>query len=156
MKSWIFIGLLLAVMGGGAYTYYTATTQKIEGLIADNSTLKSNVNKLLESNETNNETINQLQADFAEVRKNYIRVEDEFQEIRTQNNAIKEQLENVDLSALAIEDPQAVQDSINRASRDSLRCFEILSGSPLTEAERNAENAQDFNSECPFFWPNNP
>jgi len=45
-----------------------------------------------------------------------------------------------------------VQRIINNASDNAMRCFEILSGSPLTDNERNAQNGQEFNSECPFLF----
>ncbi len=48
---------------------------------------------------------------------------------------------------LAQKKPELVQRIINNASEKALRCFEILSGSELTDQERDANDGTEFNSE---------
>jgi hypothetical protein len=45
--------------------------------------------------------------------------------------------------------PDLAEKAINNATAKVLRCFELLSGSPLTKQELLANTAQEFNSECP-------
>ena len=45
-----------------------------------------------------------------------------------------------------------VEKIINEASKNALRCFELQSGSPLTESEKNAKTEKEFNSECPWMY----
>jgi hypothetical protein len=45
-----------------------------------------------------------------------------------------------------------VQRLINGGSKNAGRCFELLSGSPLTEKEKNAKTDKSFNNECPWLY----
>jgi hypothetical protein len=46
-------------------------------------------------------------------------------------------------------DPVGMQKYINQDTKDSLRCLEIVTGSPLTEAEKNEKDILKGNSVCP-------
>ena len=50
---------------------------------------------------------------------------------------------------LAINKPRAIKRIITNGTKQHLRCFEIVSGSPLTEKEINAEKKSQQNSHCP-------
>lgn len=153
MKSWVFIAILLSLISGGAYYYYATTQTRIENLTKQNSSLEASNRTLIEVNQTNLDTIDELNSSFDRVREDFERVQSDFQEIRRQNNELRERLGRHDIGALAAARPQLVERTINNASQNALRCFELLSGSPLTESELNATNARQFNSECPFLWP---
>jgi hypothetical protein len=45
--------------------------------------------------------------------------------------------------------PTTLERAVNRGSVNALRCLEIASGSPLTEAEKNATKPSEINRECP-------
>jgi len=152
MKSWIFIILLLGILTGGVGYYYNTTQTYITELTEANSTLVSNNEQLMNANRENLETINELTETFEETREKFNRVQTEFQEVRSQNRKLKERLGKHELGALAAERPELVGRIINNASDEALRCFELLSGSPLNESERNAQNARQFNSECLWLW----
>ena len=154
MKSWIFIGILLAIMSSGAYYYYTTTQSRISTLIANNATLTANVVTITTANEQNVQTIEDLQNAYTRVQEDYSKIQSEFQIIRMQNKELRERLGRHDLGALAAAKPQLVERTINNASDNALRCFELLSGAPLTESERNATSERQFNPECPWLWPN--
>ena len=47
------------------------------------------------------------------------------------------------------EQPGLVVKIINRASKNEMRCYEIASGSPLTEEELAATKKSQTNGECP-------
>jgi len=153
MKSWIFIGILLAIMSSGVYYYYTTTQSRIAALIANNATLTANVVTITNANDQNVQTIEDLQGAYARVQEDYSKIQSEFQIIRMQNTELRERLGRHDLGALAAAKPKLVERTINNASDNALRCFELLSGAPLTESERNATSERQFNSECPWLWP---
>lgn len=150
MKSWIFIGILIAILSGAAYYYYTTTQDRIATLTANNATLAANVQTLTSANEQNVATIEDLQAEYTRVQEDYSRVQSEFQIIRSQNNELRERLGRHELDALAASRPGLVERTIDNATENALRCFELMSGSPLNERELAATNERQFNSECPW------
>lgn len=142
----------MAMFGGGAWYYYTSTQNTIQLLVADNATLKSNYTTAVNANQTNLNTIDQLQDAYVEIQLNYEQLEVDLQVTRMQNAELRERLGRHDIGALAYSKPKLVERTINNASKKTLRCFEILSGSPLTEQERNATSERQFNNECPWLW----
>lgn len=152
MKSWIFIGILIAILSGAAYYYYTTTQDRIATLTANNATLAANVQTLTSANEQNVATIEDLQAEYTRVQEDYSRVQSEFQIIRSQNNELRERLGRHELDALAASRPGLVERTIDNATENALRCFELMSGSPLNERELAATNERQFNSECPWVF----
>ena len=153
MQKWIIIGVLLSLMSGGAYFYYTTTQNRIDSLIETNATLVSNVETITQANIENVNTIEEMVENEEQARQNFIQLETEFQEIRSQNSELRQRLGRHELDALAAAKPKLVENIINNASDNAIRCFELLSGAPLTEGEKNATNEKEFNSECPFLWP---
>ena len=154
MKVWIIIGILITLMSGAAYFYYSTTQNRIAGLIANNATLTANVQTITNANEQNVQTIEDLKTAYIKVQEDFSRVQSEFQIIRMQNTELRERLGRHELNALAAAKPKLVERTINNASDNAARCFELLSGAPLTENERNATSEKQFNSECPWLWPN--
>jgi len=152
MKPRIFIGLLLAMMSGAAYYYYSTTQSTIQKLTENNAVLEENNKTLVTANNRNLDAIEDLRSSYNQVQQDYTKLQSEFQQIRTQNNKLKERLGKHELDALAAAKPGLVENVINNASEKALRCFELLSGAPLNEEEKNAKTAQQFNSECPWIY----
>jgi hypothetical protein len=71
---------------------------------------------------------------------------------RTRNKILAKKLESLDLGLLGAEKPDVVERLINRGTANALRCFELMSGAPLSEKEREAENGKAFNRECPWLF----
>jgi len=152
MKSWIIIGVLISLMSGAAYFYYSTTQSRIAILTENNATLTANVQTITDANEQNIQTIDDLQVSYEKVQEDFSRVQSEFQTVRSQNNELRERLGRHELDALASAKPVLVERTINNASINAMRCFELLSGATLNEKERNAENERQFNSECPWIY----
>lgn len=146
------------MLGGSAYYYYTTTQDMIRGYIEENSGLKYDVSALVDSNEQNVDTIKNLEQDQQRIQRDYEQLQSDFASIRSNNNLLREKLAQHEMNYLAYSKPGLVENIINDASDDATRCFELLTGSPFTEKELNAENEKQFNSECPWLWPdsNNP
>jgi regulator of replication initiation timing len=139
-------------MSGAAYYYYSTTQERIAALITDNAMLTANVQTITDANEQNVQTIDNLQSAYAKVQEDFSRVQSEFQIIRMQNTELRERLGRHELDALAAAKPRLVERTVNNASDNAARCFELLSGAPLTENERNAKSDKQFNAECPWLW----
>ena len=152
MKSWIIIGILISLMSGAAYFYYSSTQSRIAALIENNTALEANNLVLKNANNENLQTIDDLQTSYQEVQENFSRVQSEFQIIRLQNNELRERLGRHELDALAAAKPGLVERRINNASDKAMRCFELMSGAPLNEKERAATTERQFNSECPWLY----
>ena len=54
-----------------------------------------------------------------------------------------------DFGQFAKEKPELVERLVNRGTKNAMRCLEIASGAPRTEAEINAKTASEINKECP-------
>jgi len=138
--------VVILVMGGIGYWYYNDTQATI-------STLTENNAKLGMAVETQEAAIESLQQDYASMAAENQRINEAYAEIRRQNNRLSSKLADMDIGLLAAEKPDSIERAINRGTVNAGRCFEILSGSPLTEDELNATNGETFNKECPWLWP---
>lgn len=138
------IGIII-MMGGIGYWYYTDTQNTIAVLTENNAKLNLAV-------ATNEETIKTMAADFAAANEELKKTNAEFAATREQNNQLASKLQEHDLELTAAARPRSVQRLINGGSKNAGRCFELLSGSPLTEKEKNAKTDKSFNNECPWLY----
>lgn len=152
MKSWIIIGILIALMSSAALFYYNSTQNKIELLTANNATLAANNLAITNANKQNIKTIDDLRILNQKRQEDFLQVESEFQTERLHNSELKDRLDSHELGALAAAKPGLVEKTVNIASANSMRCFELLSGAPLNENERAAKTDRQFNSECPWLF----
>lgn len=139
-------------MSGAVYFYYSSTQNRIAQLIKSNVVLEENNKQLVTANNQNLKTIDDLHASYVVVQEQFNQIQSEFQVIRSQNLELRERLGRHDIGALAASKPALVENIINNASNDAIRCMELLSGSPLTEKEKGAKNENDFNHECPWMY----
>ena len=137
------IGILAsAVIGAGVY---------VMKLRSDNAILKANQVKLESAVAEQQEVITKQKEDFKEILA-------ANQKMNELVSALKKDLEdldkrfnkkNRDVGKLAIAKTKSIERITNGASALATRCIEIASGSPLTEAEKNATKKSEINSECP-------
>jgi len=138
--------VIIAVMGGIGYWYYTDTQARLAVLQENNAKLEIAV-------QTNEQALESLQADYAKVNSELANINEAYTQIRRQNQQLANKLQEIDLTAAAIANPDGIERAVNRGTENAGRCFEILSGSPLTDKEKKAENEISFNKECPWLWP---
>jgi uncharacterized protein with PIN domain len=139
--------IIVAIVVGGIW-YVT-------GLRADLAVSQENANKL-------SDAVTKQEAAISLMRQ-------EQQQIRDINNQLNTtiQLQNKDLTNLqdrftqnaagqkrdfaktAAARPEALERAVNRGTVNALRCLEIASGSPLTDAEKAASKPSEINRECP-------
>ena len=138
-----FIGILAsAIIGAGVYVMKLQRDNailkenaiKLESAVADQKALIENQKKdfkdILDANNKMNELVNILKKDLEDLDKRFNK-------------------KNRDVGKLAIAKTKSIERITNGASALATRCIEIASGSPLTEAEKNATKKSEINSECP-------
>ena len=145
MRLSVILLIIMMTMGGVGYWYYTDTQRTIAVLTENNAKLQLAV-------ATNEEAIKTMVADNAAKDAEIQRVNAEFASIRRQNQQLAGKLAEIDMTAAAIANPEAIERAVNRGSVNAGRCFELLSGAELTEKEKNAKNDIAFNKECPWLY----
>jgi len=143
--------VVVAIIGGcgyGAYWYYKDSQQRIATLTTNNAKLDGAIKQ-------SEAAIVSIQKDMKKVNAQLQEVSKDFADIRQQNSQLAEKLDNIDLGILAINKPKSIERAINGGTKNAGRCFEILSGAPLTATEKEAKDAESFNKECPWLWPGN-
>lgn len=144
-KSYLIMGAIVITLVGGFYWYYKDSQARISLLVENNAKLELAV-------KMNEQTIQYLEDNYDLANQKLTKVNSDFAEARLQNRALLDRLNKHDLGYLASQKPALVQKRINNASDAAARCFELLSGAPLTDNERNATNGKSFNSECPWIF----
>lgn len=136
-----FAGLFFLSVLGAAYGYYSWSQDEIKTLTANNIHL----NKAVKDQKL---AIESLVKDSVDVGEQVTKVNKEFRNAREENAALKKKLVKHDLSFLAERKPGLIEKRINRGTADVGRCFEILSGAPLTEKEKAVTKKSDSNGSC--------
>ena len=139
--------IVFVISAAGAGYMYVSNLQK-NLMIA-----QANAAKLETAVQLNEQTITSLKADYEKINQELTRINNEFAETRRQNNVLRDKLANVDLGMLAQTKPDSIQRAINRGTANAGRCFELLSGAPLTDQDKEATDGKTFNKECPWLWP---
>jgi len=136
------------IVCGLFYWYYSDTQERLAILNSNNAKLETAV-------QISEEAVESLQADYEKASEQLNILNEEFASIRKQNRVLSDKLGRHDLGNLAEKKPGLVQKVIIKASDKANRCFEIISGSDLTEKEMEATNGKSFNSECPWLFTDN-
>jgi regulator of replication initiation timing len=152
MKTWFFVILLMGMIAGGVGYYYNTSQARLQAYAEVTATLQANNQRLHETNQQNLDTITELNRSFEQITENYNRVQSEFQLIRMQNHELRERLGRHELGSLAAARPELVERTINRATVNVLRCFEVMSGLPLNNRELSASTPREANAECPWLF----
>jgi len=157
--KWALVIGFFAVLGFLGWQYHKGTQGRIDQLLAanqvlisNNATLEQNNSTLKEGIDAANNTVTRLEETYERIRQDYDELQGEFQVIRLQNDELANRLGRHELDVLAARKPALVENVINNATKAAFRCFELQSGAPLTESERNAKTDREFNSECPWLF----
>lgn len=143
------MAVLMIAMGGLGYWYYNDTQEKMRIYAENQAKLEGAVEQqkqviaqTMADLKRSNELTNQVQKDLAQSRKTVELMDKKF-------NKVSKLLGARDIGKMAIAKPKVIEKIINKGSKDSLRCFEILSGAQLTEKEADADRKSKANSACP-------
>ena len=148
--------ILVVLMGAGGFGGWSYL-QKIE---ADNKVLQINQEVLQENELKLNDALasqdaviaaKEAQAKAIQEANNALRVETD--RLAKEKSNLAKKLGKHELDILAQNKPGLVVRVINRASDNAMRCFEVLTGAPLTPKEEAADRPSQYNRECPTIHP---
>jgi hypothetical protein len=137
--------VILGIMSAGFVWYYNDTQERLTIMAENNAKLEIAV-------QTNEDTIKSLESSYAAIQQENARINEAYADIRRQNARLSDKLADMDLGLLAAEKPDSIERAVNRGTANAGRCFELLSGAPLTEEEKNATDGESFNKECPWLF----
>ena len=148
--------ILVILMGGGGFGAWTYM-QKLQ---ADNQVLQINQEVLKENELKLNDAIAEQQAVIAAKAKQAEDIQTANAALRAETDRLSGEKDNLakklgkhELDILAQNKPGLVVRVINRASDNAMRCFEVLTGAPLTPDEEAAYKPSLYNRECPTIHP---
>ena len=146
-------GLVFAIALVAGVVFYVKHNESVkEQLLAENAQLQANINTYRGAIDTQNQTIDYLKTQQKKQAEEFLKIESKFSQMRDQNQELSDRLTEIDKSIDAANNPQAAEVIINSISGNMNRCFELLTGAPLNEAEKKAKNANEFNPECPWLY----
>jgi Tfp pilus assembly protein PilO len=144
--------LVIAAMGGLGYWYYNDTQERMAILNENNAKLETAV-------ATNEEALKAQKEAFEAMARENEKLRTDFDAIKKRNDRLQEKLSRHDIGNLGVARPESTGKVLSTQSNNALRCFEIATGSPLTQEELKATKPSEINPECweianPNFDPN--
>jgi hypothetical protein len=147
---YIIIGIILVAITVSGVFYVKHNENVKEKLLAENASLLADVSTYKDALNLQTKTIDYLQEQQIKRAEEFLKIESTFAIINDEKQNLNDKLENsLKASSGNVEATEVI---VNQISNNINRCFELLSGAPLNEAERKAKNANEFNSECPWFY----
>ncbi len=133
--------VLVAALGVGGYY--------LMNLKADLAIAENNAKALESATRQQNELIESMKRDIATIQQTNAELSATVEKQKADVNTLSNKFSKRDFGALAAEKPAVVEKLVNRGTVNALRCMELASGAPLTEAEKNAKTPMEANRECP-------
>ena len=151
----IILVVLMGAGGFGGWTYFQKMQAENKVLQVEGIVLKENQTTLEQAITDQQEVIaeKQRQAEQIQAANNALR--EETARLDQERSNLAKKLGRHELDILAANKPGLVTRVLNKASKNALRCFEVLTGSPLTQNEIEASKPSQYNAECPSIHPNN-
>jgi hypothetical protein len=150
-KGLVFVVILTAISGTifGGYRFVTGLQSEVIRVTTNNAILTADKLQLQQGITEQQETILSLEADITLQATIINDTMAQFTSARNQVNALRDRLGRHELGFLAANKPRLVENIINNATDNIGRCFEIVTGDPLTTDEINATLPSEINTECP-------
>lgn len=142
LKMYLLLALVVGGVGFGLWKYYEYTQNQIR-IYAENAAKAEMAQAETEA------ALQQTLKDLEQVQIQFEKVSKEFETAEKRVDSLEKKFADNDINYLANARPGLVEKIIDKASLDVLRCFEIESGSPLTEEEINVTEKSKANSICP-------
>ena len=142
LKMILILTVVVGAVGFGVWKYYQYTQEQI-GIYRENAA------KAEMAQQASEEAVKALQKDLVEVQAQYTKVSDDFKVAKSRVNALEEKLTKHELGDLAQAKPKLIEKIVDKGTKDVLRCYEILTGSPLTEEEIAVTKKSKANTTCP-------
>ena len=137
----ILIVVVVTIIAGGLYY--------VINLKADLATSEANNRELVAATREQMMLIEQMKRDVTAIQQANADLQSQAERQRRDVEALSSKFSKRDFGALAAERPEAVERSVNRGTRNALRCLELAAGAPLTDQEKQAKTPMEANRECP-------
>ena len=138
----LILTVVIGAVGFGAWKYYQYTQEQIRIYAVNAATAEL-------AQQESEQAIEALRKDMEAVREQYTAVSEEFDRAKSRVDKLEEILSEHEIGILAQAKPKLVEKIVDKGTKDVLRCYEILTGSPLTEEEINVTKKSRANSSCP-------
>lgn len=142
IKKYLIGGAILIAIAFGAWKYYAYTQDQIQ-------TYRTNAALAEQAQQQTETALKEVQANIEQLRTEFTITQQKFQDASKRVQILEQKLSEHDLGFLAESKPSLVEIIIDKGTKDVLRCFEIESGSPLTQEEINATKPSQINNSCP-------
>ena len=137
----LLIVVVVTIIAGGLYY--------VINLKADLATSEANNRELVAATREQMMLIEQMKRDVTAIQQANADLQSQAERQRRDVEALSSKFSKRDFGALAAERPEAVERSVNRGTRNALRCLELAAGAPLTDQEKQAKTPMEANRECP-------
>ena len=139
LRKYLIIAGVLGAVGFGLWKYYTYTQETIR-VYAENAARAEMAQAETQA------ALEQTIKDLEKVQEKYNQVSADFNSAKKRVDGLQDKLKEHDLPFLAEQKPGLVEKILDKASKDMLRCLEIISGNPLTEEELNVTTKSKANT----------
>ncbi len=142
--------VILIIIGGIGFGLW-----HVSNLQANLAISRINQERLQESIRDQQAVLAQMQADVQQQRDINQSLNDTVERQRKDITELNDRFnvnargEKRDFGTIANAKPGVIEKLVNRGSENALRCFELASGAPLNEKEKNARTSKELNPECP-------
>ncbi len=133
--------VMIAALGAGGYY--------LMNLKADLAVAENNAKALESATQQQNALIESMKRDIVAIQQTNAELSATVEKQKADVSTLSNKFSKRDFGALAAEKPAVVERLVNRGTVNALRCMELASGAPLTEAEKNAKTPMEANRECP-------
>jgi len=142
IKLVIIMAAITGVVGFGAWKYYQYTQEQIR-IYAVNAATAELAQQEAEA------AVESLKRDMVEIQQQFTVVSKKFEVAKGRVSALENKLSEHEIGDLAQKKPKLIEKIIDKGTQDVLRCYEILTGSPLTDEEIAVTKKSKANTTCP-------
>ena len=141
IKMLLILTVVIGVVGFGAWKYYQYTQEQIR-IYAVNAATAELAQQQAEA------AIESIKRDMVEIQAQFTKVTSQFEVAQGRVDALENKLSEHEIGNLAQKKPKLIEKIIDKGTKDVLRCYEILTGSPLTEDEIAVTKKSKANTTC--------
>ena len=141
LKMILILTVVIGAVGFGAWKYYQYTQEQIR-IYAVNAATAELAQQNAEA------AIESIKKDMVEIQAQFTAVSDEFAIAKGRVSKLEEKLSEHEIGNLAQKKPKLIEKIIDKGTADVLRCYEILTGSPLTDEEIAVTKKSKANTTC--------
>jgi predicted negative regulator of RcsB-dependent stress response len=141
IKMLLILTVVIGAVGFGAWKYYQYTQEQIR-IYAVNAATAELAQQQAEA------AVESLKRDMVEIQAQFTKVTSQFEVAKGRVDALEDKLSEHEIGDLAQKKPKLIEKIIDKGTQDVLRCYEILTGSPLTEKEIAVTKKSKANTTC--------